>query len=325
MKSLKSMFLVFSLAALTILFFVQCDKDPVVEPEPSTAKGTASFEITDAPIDDAEIRSVFVTIAAVKVDGETFNGFSGKQTIDLLAYQEGDVKALGLGELEAGTYTNVTLVLDYETDAQGNTPGCFVETTDDMKHDLEAQGNANQELVISKTFMIRENTQSNIVLDFDVRKAVRANSTGSSNYTFVTHSELEATIRAVDKDDTGIVKGQCNDNSMAGSDKIVVYAYKKGTWNQSVETQGQGESQIMFKNAITSTVADANGNYTLAFLEEGEYELYLAGYEDNDNGGKFEFQGLFELGGLIGLNSNVVNVEAGVQLSFDISLTALIP
>jgi len=46
-------------------------------------QGEVQFEITDAPIDDANVKSVIVTVADVKVDGQSLSGFT-KQTIDLM-------------------------------------------------------------------------------------------------------------------------------------------------------------------------------------------------------------------------------------------------
>ena len=83
----------------------------------------------------------------------------------------------------------------------------------------------------------------------------------------------------------------------------------------------------MFKNAVSSSVADGNGNYTLAFLEEGEYELHFFGYEDEDNDGRMELQGELQLSliGNLGLDLNSVSVDANAQVSIDVSIIGLIP
>src|SRR6476646_2906926 len=74
-------------------------------------KGEAEFQITDAPADDASVKSVFVTVADLKVDGQSVSGFT-KQTIDLKAYQAGATKILGSAQLDARAHSTVTLVLD---------------------------------------------------------------------------------------------------------------------------------------------------------------------------------------------------------------------
>ena len=90
----------FSLIALLV---VSCSKDNTTNPN---STGTVSFEMTDSPPDDANIQGVFVTVAAIKVDGKAIDGFS-KTTIDLTAYQRGDTKVLGSTTLNANTYSNV--------------------------------------------------------------------------------------------------------------------------------------------------------------------------------------------------------------------------
>ncbi len=135
LKSLKGIcfFLLLS------LFFTNCSKDEATSPNPTTppttveTKGRVNLEITDAPSDDPNIKGVFVTVAEVKIDGKTFDGFKGKTTIELSAYHSGRTEALGLGELETGSYKELTIVLDYETDAQGNSPGCYALTKNDEK------------------------------------------------------------------------------------------------------------------------------------------------------------------------------------------------
>jgi len=307
------------LMACSILFF-NCNKDE------DSDRGQVSVEITDAPADDSNIEAVFVTVADVKIDGESMDGFSGKQTIDIMAYQNGNVKALGLGNIDAEAYNEITIVLDYDTDATGNSPGCYVETTDNMKHDLSGQASGTAEIAASGAFEVMSDMQTDIVVDFDIRKAIRrsSSSSNSSDYEFVSSTELSSSLRTVAKANAGMITGTCNDNSASGTDKIVVYAYKKGSFNSSTETSGQGESSVMFANAVTSAEVDANGEFTLAFLESGDYEVHAASYQENSAGG-FDFQGVFEASTLLGgLGLTDLSVEANAELSLSISLTSIL-
>lgn len=289
-------------------------------------KGELEVEMTDAASDDANIEGVFVTVAEVKVDGETYEGFSGKQTIDIMAYQNGNTKALGLGELETKSYNEISFVLDYEADASGNAPGCYVKTTDGMKHDLAANGEAKKEIVVNKGFDIAANKKTSLVLDFDLRKAIKNgnSSSSSSEYSFVTDAELKAAVRQVEKDQSGKVKGKV-EGSMSSDERIIVYAYAKGTYDKDTETKAQGTSNIRFKNATTSAMADANGNYTLAFLQEGDYEVHVAKYKDSDNDGKFELESMLEIGVLGSLNANSITVGANADVTLNLEITGLIP
>ncbi len=309
---------------LALVLFTQCKEDDSASP-----KGTASIEITDGPIDDASVKGAFVTVTAIKVDGKAISGFS-KQTIDLMAYQNGNTKLLTTADLEADTYSEVTLVLDYSQDASGNAPGSYVLTTDNVKHSLQATSSTSSEIT-AKTgdFEVKEGSATNVVLDFDLRKAIRYDDAPQSNdqYDFVTEAELKSSIRVLAKAETGKVTGQVNDNFNMAGDKIVVYAYAKGNFTKSAETQGQGTSQVQFSKAETSAAVDAQGNYTLAFLEEGEYELHFFGYEDTNNDGKMEIKGELELSllGNLGLDLNNLSVGAGANVSLSVNVVGILP
>jgi hypothetical protein len=313
---MKSMLLgkgLIPLCALALLLFTQCDKD-------DNDNDNVRLEITDAPIDDANIQGVFVTVANVKIDGEPMSGFSGRQTIDLLAYQQGDVKSLGGGKLAAGAHSNVTLVLDYDADANGNNPGSYVLTTDGVKHALKSSANTTSEVTTTANFETTENDRTDLVLDFDLRKAVAYAGSGGSQYQFNGNAELNAAVRVVTKDKTGTVSGTITDQ-LSTSEKFVVYAYTKGTFNAATEKQGP----IQFKNAVTSAVVDAQGNYKLAFLEEGTYELHFIGYEDADSDGKFELEGSLLLNLLGSLDLNNISVAAKTTLDIDVTVTGILP
>ena len=293
--------------------------------ESPQGSGEWQMKVTDAPVDDAEIEGVFVTVAAVKVDGTELADFNSKQTINLLAYQNGQTKTIGSTNLDAKAYSEVTLVLDYETDADGNAPGCYAKTIDGTKHNLATSAQSTGEITIRGAFEIAEQTRTNTVVDFDLRKSLKyeQNTSGEKSFSFVSDSELDAALRLTDEDLTGSIKGSYS-GDVDSEDKIVVYAYKKGEFNKSTETQGQGESNVEFKNAVTSTVA-INNNYTLAFLEEGEYELCFVAYNDDDQDGELEFKGFLQsslmLGGSV---TSSVTVEASLEASLNLSIIGLI-
>jgi Domain of unknown function (DUF4382) len=309
---------------LVLVLFTQCKEDD--SPKPN---GTASIEITDGPIDDANVKGTFVTVTAIKVDGKAISGFS-KQTIDLMAYQNGNTKLLTTADLEADTYSEVTLVLDYSQDASGNAPGSYVLTTDNVKHSLQATSSTTGEITAKAgSFEVKEGSATNVVLDFDLRKAIRHEDAPQTNdqFDFVTEAELESSIRLLEKAETGKVTGQVNDNLSMAGDKIVVYAYTKGNYTKSAETQGQGTSKVQFSKAEASAAVTAQGNYTLAFLEEGDYELHFFGYEDSNNDGKMEIKGELQLTllGNLGLDLNDLSVDAGANVALSVNVIGLLP
>jgi hypothetical protein len=85
-------------------------------------------------------------------------------------------------ELEAGSYNSITLELDFESDAQGNTPGCYVRDENGNKHPLS--GSVSYQ---SKTHEINIESGKNteLVIDFDLRKSIKRGQGAGSEYEFV--------------------------------------------------------------------------------------------------------------------------------------------
>ena len=312
-----SKWLLATLLAVPFLFGA-CNDDDTANPN---ARATARFELTDAPSDDADVEAVFVTVVGVRVDGELTT--TTKTTVDLLSLQNGTTRAIGEVELDARTYSSLELVLDYETDASSNAPGCYVETTDGTRHQLEA----SSETLLTSTgeFDLEADATKTIVLDFDVRRAiVRDEQTADDRYDFVTTAELGNALRFVVKDESGRVEGELTGNGFEG-DKTLVFAYRRGSFDQSTEVSGQGSSEVQFANATTSAEVQVNGNYELNFLETGEYELHFFTYSDDDNDGRFELEGKLEVNALLGLNLLGFDLTAGADVTANVVATGVTP
>ncbi|MCK0160118.1 MULTISPECIES: DUF4382 domain-containing protein [Flavobacteriaceae] len=299
----------------TMLLIVSCsdnNENDNVEKE----SYQTTLKMTDAPIDNANVEAVFITVSDVKVDGNSIEGFS-KTTFDLSALVNGQTKTLGNLDMEAGTYSNLELVLDYDSDMDGNAPGCYVEMADGTKDKIAS---TSQSINITDSFEVFATNTNEIIIDFDLRKTIKEEQgTLESDFDFVTLSELSAGIRTVNKEATGEISGTVND-SQDTSDKIVVYAYEKGTYNAEVETQGQGESSIRFANAVTSAeVGGINNSYSLNFLAEGEYELIFASY--TQDGTEFYFNSQLEVESTTGLDLGAINITSALQLSANVTVT----
>ena len=319
MKSLKLIFAsTFLLSALG--FFTACQDDETQ----SVGEGQVNVKITDAPIDDAEIKGAYVTIAEVWVNGVKAEGFT-KKTIDLMAYQNGNTLSLISDTLTAGTYSDVSLVLDLETDQSGNSPGCFILTEDVVKHNLAASGETTAKIDLEKQFDVQSDGVTDIVIDFDLRKAIKYDNTfdAESEYSFVTQAELKSALRPVIESKSAKVKGSITQSAATG-ERLFVYAYKKGEFEASTETTGQGPSLVFFANAVTSAEVSDDNKYELSFIEEGEYELHIAAY-DNDGEGKPVFTSMVSasaVGSTTLLNN--VQVNANTDVSLNINITGLL-
>ena len=320
MKKVKLLSVVIVL--FSVAFFVGCsdDDDEVKKNE----TGQLSVKLTDAPSDDANVQGTFVTVSDVKVDGESVEGFT-KQTIEVSAYQQGDAKLLISDDVEAKSYNSLTLVLDYESDASGDLPGSYVLTEDGKKHDLAAESQAQSEITFQKNFDVESNGQTSLVVDFDLRKAVTRDTESSteSDYKFVTSAEMQNALRIVKEDNSGEVQGDVSSTVNTDDDEHYVFIYKKGEFNSSAETQGQGSSNVLFANAATSAKVESDGSYKLSFLEEGDYEIHLAAYEKSNN--RFDFNALLEANSTIsGLLLNDISVSSQTSVEVDISIVGLL-
>ncbi len=315
MKNLKK--LIATVVTLSV-FSISCESE-LFGPKndinnADSAKGSLSLSITDAPIDQSDVSAVFVTITEIKVDGKTFSGFKGPKTVNLLALQNGNTLELGKGDAAVDSYSTLTLVIDATKDEAQNAPGCYITKTNGTKQAIEISGNGATEIDLKpKNFTINENANTEIVMDFDLRKSIKSKNNG---FAFVTLGELKSAVRAENKVATGTLKGKIENYSIAKSD-VVVYVYKKGTFNSSKEINGQGSSEIKFANAITSAKTDGAGNFTLAYLPAGEYEVYCDKPDKNALG--------LGLNTLLNIKSNVdlknVGVNAGAQTNLSLSIS----
>ena len=301
----------------TLGFFTACDDDTA---DPN-ARGTVRFELTDAPSDDANVEAVFVTVVGVRIDGELTT--TAATTVDLLALQNGTTQSIGSLELDADTYSQLELVLDYETDASGNAPGCYLETTDGTKHALSATGDG----IVSTqgSFDVEASATKDLVIDFDVRRAVvRNQSSNPDGYQFVTRAELGKAVRFVTKAEAGTINGEVQTNGMT-DDRIFVYAYVRGTFDQDTEISGQGTSNVTFAGATTSAEVSASGSYQLNFLESGAYELHYFTFADDDNDGRFELNGKLQVNALLGLDVLGLSLDAGADVTANVLVTGVTP
>lgn len=321
MKTLRSK--VFYLLILSIVGF-SCDLN-IFEPtsdinDSNAAQGNLSLSITDAPIDQTEISGAFVTITEIKIDGKTYNGFTGPKTINILALQNGNTLNLGQSGVAAGSYSTLTLVLDAQKDETGNAPGCFLTKTNGTKEQLEISGNGKTEIDLKpKNFTVNESGTTEIVMDFDLRKSIKSK---NNDYAFVTLGELKSAVRAENKALTGNIAGKI-ENYSAVKSEMIVYVYKKGQFNSNSEINGQGSSDIKFAKAITSAKVDANGNFTLSFLPEGTYEIHCEKPDKSANLG-LGINTLLDISSAVDLKAVGVNAGAQTSLTLNVKLSGIL-
>lgn len=310
----KSIFKIGMLALL--VSFASCSENAESLPDDTQTRNT-KVSITDAPIDNAEVSGAFVTITDVKVNGTSVEGFNAT-TIDLMTLQNGKKEVLGDLDLKVGTMSDVTLVLDYDFDENGNTPGSYIKTTNGIKHKLEA---SSKEIKIADRVEVLASSANEIIIDFDLRKTIIASSKSTDKYDFVTDFELSNGLRIVNKEEAGTVSGSVSDSNNT-SEKILVFAYEAGTYTEA-ETRGQGASNVTFANATTSAVVSSNSTYELNFLKEGNYEIKFASFEDSDNDGELEFKGMLTVENALGINTDNLSLSSNTNINLIVNVTGI--
>lgn len=314
---MKTKILLFTLSLFISFLSIRCTDNEDSKSDQFTIK------ITDAPSDDSNIAATFVTVAGVKVDGQSIEGFQ-KQTIKISDLHSGKTEELFSGDFQADTYSNISLVLDYEMDASGNAPGCYVMDKSNVKHDLSSSSSTIGEIELEKDFTVADSSTTNLVVDFDLRKSIVYNETsGETNkYKFVTDAELENSLRVAIEEKSGEIKGKASNNS--SNSELIVYAYRKNEFNAVTETQAQGSSDVMFAKAVTSSKVKADGSYQLSFLDKGDYEIHVVSYGQYSSEGKLTFKGLVTATSTIsGLLMNDVSVSANATVELNFNITAL--
>lgn len=304
---------------LSLSLLVSCsedDDDLSPDPEPGAETYETDVYLTDSPIDNAEVEGVFVTIAEVWINGEAIEDFE-KTSIDVSSLHSGNTELLGSLELESGTTSEITLVLDSETDAAGESPGHYVLTADGEKRALTT---ASGEIDLNDEVEIHENDDNEIVLDFDLRKAVVTDESGE--YQFVSDSKLASSIRAVNALETGTITGTVTDFGSSDSETMVVYAYKAGAYGEA-ETQTD-EDGTRFGNAVNSSlVSEDSGDFELHFMQEGDYELHFVSYSDNDADGQLEFEGELEANSATDSELDLQNLTLGSNTEVDVDVVII--
>ncbi len=261
------------LAAVLFAFPTACEDDE------DLGTGTINLSITDAPIDDSDVTGVFITINSMQyhkqdADWETFEGYNGPRTINLLNLTDGASELLGNFEMEAGTYTQLRFILDAPLKGQGTptNPGCYLkyENGDSLALFVPSAGESG--FKGTGEFVVPSNGSVDITADFDARKSVvKAGVSGM----YI----LKPTIRLIVDNQAGSISGAVT--NIPDNTDIIVYAYENDTY-ESGEADDPEAEEARFPNAVTSDNLDDQNNYILSYLAPKTYDLIVARYYNGE-------------------------------------------
>lgn len=275
----------------------------------ASSTGQASIKVTDAAVNAENVNEVVLSVSEVQAtlngESKTMVTFDEPRDFNVMAYQNGETYFLGEGDLEAGTYSDIRFILSGASDS-------YIGFDDGSKEDLNVPSGTTSGYKIKGTFEVAANTTTNIVADIDLRKALVL--TGNGQY------KLRPTARLVIEEATGSIEGSV-EGSIDASETIVVYAYNKGAFNTSEEAEPV-DGETRFQNSINSAVVAEDGSYTLAFMEEGDYEIKVASFSQNDEDEELEFNGTLDVNLMIG-GSIIDSIDVDLNSSTDLTIVLL--
>lgn len=216
-------------------------------------EGTLRVSLTDAP--SCGYDHVFVTVDRVRVHqsasaGDADAGWSEivlapARRIDLLALTNGVLEELGSTPLPAGSYSQVRLVL--AANSASAPLANAVQPTGGAVTALDTPSAQQSGLKLQTHFTVQAGQVVDLVLDFDACKSVvKAGNSGKYN--------LKPVISVVPRVATALQGFVSTALALPGT---VVSAQQNGV-------------------VVRSTVPDASGRFTLAFLPDGSYDLVIA-------------------------------------------------
>ena len=236
--------------------------------------GTLRLNLSDAPIDAETVAGVYITINEIQynLNGEwiTLEGLMLDEPYNLLELSGGDFTLLGESELPAGQYNQIRFMLDIpEHGSTPTSPGCYVQFSNVSSEPLFVPSGGQSGYKATGAFEVPVNGEVEVTADFDVRKAVVL--AGESGRYI-----LKPTIRLIVNNQAGNISGSITNGS--GYADIVVFAYEDGTWDEAEDDEPTGH-ESRFPNAVTSGKMEEEGNYILALLAAGTYDLVVAGFD----------------------------------------------
>ncbi len=239
----------------------------------SSGSGTLSLLLQDAF--SQSYKAVYVTITEVQVcKGSNQNNDcdwrvvpSPGKTYNLLDLVNGVREQLGIADLEAGSYTQMRLIIGKTPDDGINLLGkphpsanYVITNPADEIHELKVPSGFQTGIKIVHGFVIEENKTTELILDFDAAKSVvRAGASG--------HWLLKPTIKVLEDYSTvsGTVSGKSGGPTIAigPTDTLLQGALV------SAQQISNGNPEV-----IASTTSDSDGEYAL-FIHPGNY--YIVG------------------------------------------------
>ena len=267
----RSLIRLFLVASTTLLVSACGDNDSSSSTLDTT--GSVSVSITDAPVDNAT--SVIVEITGIELkqagqENEVFE-FDPPRQIDLLALQGGITESLLDGEtVSAGDYQWMRLSVN----AERGVIDSFIDLDTGARHSLFIPSSSQNGLMLVSGFTVDENGASRFTIDFDLRKSVHAPPGRVGDYI------LRPALRLVEDEASGNITGTVDAALIVAPCSPAVYAYS-GAGVTPDDVDGDSGDPIA-TGLVEMDAGTGEFNYTIAFLEAGDYTVAFTCEADLD-------------------------------------------
>jgi len=246
--------------------------------------GSLSVNLTDAPVDGAaNVVVMFTGLELHRSDGTlvtldfgTTNGQANSKSIDLIKLQNGVTGALTQGEaVPAGNYEWMRLKVLAEKNSQGES---YITLLNGAQYPLYIPSGAETGLKLVRPFTVAQGSTTRLVVDFDLRKSVRAPPGQDPNYV------LKPTLRLMDELQVGkitanidlaaLTSAQLGSGATVSSCKAGLYLFAGASAvpdDQDGDTT-DGADPIVFLPMAYDGV-NTNVSVTIPFIEVGSYTV----------------------------------------------------
>ena len=241
------------LAASTVIGLTACGGGS--SSSSASDKASLSMKLTDAPVSNATSLELFVKSVELKHGSSTLS-YTVNRSIDLLELQGSNSAALFTDEeVPAGDYEWMRLYIDEEQSS--------LTTSDGGVHSLTIPSNSQTGLKVNTPFSLPAGSTPTFIIDFDVARSLTLANNGY---------KLRPTLRLVDADETGHITGTVSSSLLETCEVPVMYAFA-GASTAFAELDSSAAPTTTALVKLDETSGDYT--YTLGFLLNGDYQLYL--------------------------------------------------
>lgn len=237
--------------------------------------GFLTLRVTDAPVDDAaEVIIVFTGVELQRGPASTINiDFDTPRALDLLQFRNGQTANLLEGHpVLPGEYEWLRLKISAEQNLQN---GSRIRLRDGRQFPLFIPSGAESGLKLNRRFTVAQGGITRLIVDFDLRKSVVAPPGLAPNWI------LRPALRLIDELEYGTLVGSVDIPALAAAQQSTVadcspgvYVFAGGgvTPDDMDGDATDGVDPLVYQ-PLTPPTPDTSANYSLSFLESGEYTV----------------------------------------------------